>query len=209
MSNLLILGAGGHGKVVADIALLMGRWDNIAFLDDRKDLQNVAGISVIGKLEHYDRLRSCYQCAFVAIGDNKARIKWMERLYSSGYVIPSLIHPRSVISQTSCIGPGSVVMAGSVINACSVIGKGCIINTGATIDHDNVIEDGVHISPGVHIAGSVSIGQNTWLCIGSCVINNIKIGRNSIIAAGTTVISDVSDSVLVAGVPAKVKRVLE
>jgi len=100
-------------------------------------------------------------------------------------------------------------MAGAVVHVNAVIGKGCIINTSSSVDHDCILEDGVHISPGAHIGGSVSIGKYTWVCIGSCIANNIKIGRNVIVAAGAAVIKDVPDNVMVAGVPAILKKKME
>lgn len=209
MSKLLILGAGGHGKVVADTALTMKKWNNIAFLDDRKELEKVIDIPIIGKLKDFESLKKDYQYAFVAIGNNELRLEWIERLLKAGFTIPTIIHPFSFVSKTSSIGEGTVIMAGAVINANSNIGRGCIINTSSSIDHDCILEDGVHISPGVHIGGTVNIGKCTWVCIGSSIINNITIGKNVIIAAGASVIKNVSDNVMVAGVPAIFKKSME
>jgi sugar O-acyltransferase (sialic acid O-acetyltransferase NeuD family) len=203
MSNLLILGAGGQGKVVAEIAGLMGQWERIAFLDDREDLREVMGIPVIGKLSDYASCRDQFPSAFVAIGNNPLRIKWMESLLDEGFELPALVHPSSVISKSSELGAGTVVMAGAVINPDSRIGKGCIINTSSSIDHDCVLSNGVHISPGVHLGGTVHIGSLTWICIGSSVTNNVTIGSKSIVAAGAIVLDNIPESVMVAGVPAK------
>lgn len=209
MSKLLILGAGGHGKVVADTALMTGRWKQIAFLDDREELEKVIGIPVIGRLNDCMSFREEFQHAFVAIGNNKLRIEWINRLSKVGFIIPTIIHPFSFVSKTSNIDKGTVVMAGAVINTNTVIGKGCIINTSSSIDHDCTLEDGVHISPGVHIGGTVSIGKCTWVCIGSSIANNTTIGKNVIIAAGAAVTKDVPDNVMVAGVPAILKKNME
>ena len=203
MSNLLILGAGGHGKVVAEIAGLMRQWDEIAFLDDNKECGEVNGHSVIGGLEDYKLHKKKYEYAFVAIGNNKLRIELIERLLEEGIKIPVLIHPFTSISSSAQIDIGSIVIAGAVINTNVNIGKGCIINTLSSLDHDCILEDGVHISPGAQIGGETHIKQNTWICIGASVINNINIGSNVIVASGATVNKDIEHDVLVGGVPAK------
>lgn len=207
--NLLILGAGGHGKVVCEIAQLMKKWDMICFLDDNKVGKEVNGIKVIGSFKDIGQFKREFSHAFVAIGDNVKRLEWLHYVEAMNFELPVLIHPSSIISKNVQIGKGTVIMPGCVINTNTTIGKGCIINTKASIDHDCEIEDGVHISPGVTIGGSVKIGSKTWICIGATIINNINIGENSIIAAGATVISDIPSNVMAAGIPAKVKKVFE
>lgn len=208
MSKLLILGAGGHGKVVAETALLMNQWSEIAFLDDKDNLETVVGISIVGKLNEYKKFIGKYNFAFVALGNNKLRIEWIEKLTQLGFQVPVIIHPFSSISPTVNLCKGTIIMAGVVINADTCIGIGCIINTSASIDHDCVVNIGAHISPGANIGGTVNIGAYTWVCIGSVVVNNIEIGREVIIAAGSTVTKSVPDSVMVAGVPASIKKKL-
>ncbi|SIQ25261.1 acetyltransferase [Priestia flexa] len=205
MAKLLILGAGGHGKVVSEISQLMKQWEEIAFLDDREDISEVLGIPIVGKLADLPVLRSEYEYAFVAIGSNTARLKWTEKLNHHGFKIPILIHPSSTVSTKSSIEQGTVIMAGAVINPDARIGRGCIINTASTIDHDCILQAGVHTSPGTHIGGTVKIGERTWICIGATIINNIDIGYDSVIAAGAVVTRDVPSNVLVAGVPAVIK----
>lgn len=200
--RLLIIGAGGHGKVVADIALKMDRWDYIAFLDDNDDIKTSMGIEVIGKSADMFRYIKDYDI-FVAIGNNETRKVIQEKLEVEGASIPVLIHPDAIIGEKVEINAGTVVMAGVVVNCCTIIGKGCIINTGATIDHDNLIEDYVHISPGVHTAGAVRIGKGTWLGIGSIVSNNITITSGCTIGAGAVVVRDIDKSGTYVGVPAR------
>ena len=209
MSKLLILGAGGHGKVVAEIASLMKQWDEIAFLDDKEELKEVNGYKIIDKLKNYKLYKEEYKNAFVAIGNNKLRINLINNLLMEGFNVPILVHPTAIISKNVKIDKGTVIMAGAVINTNSVIGKGCIINTSSSIDHDCILKDGVHISPGVHVGGTVNIGKCTWVCIGSSIANNITIGKNVIVAAGAAVIKDVPDNVIVAGVPAIFKKNME
>jgi sugar O-acyltransferase (sialic acid O-acetyltransferase NeuD family) len=205
LAKLLILGAGGHGKVVSEIAQLMKQWEEIAFLDDREDISEVLGIPIVGKLADLPALKSEYEYAFVAIGSNTARLKWTEKLNQYAFKIPILIHPSSTVSGKSTIGEGTVIMAGAVINTDAIIGRSCIINTASTIDHDCILQDGVHTSPGTHLGGTVKIGERTWICIGATIINNINIGCDSVIAAGAVVTRDVPSNVLVAGVPAFIK----
>lgn len=157
-NKLLIIGASGHGKVVADIALKMNSWQSIAFLDDNKGIKTSMGLAVIGTSDDVFTHIDEYEI-FVGIGNNGTRQRIHEMLEILGASIPVLIHPNAVIGNQVEIGNGTVVMAGSVVNCCTKIGKSCIINTGATIDHDNCIEDYVHISPGAHLAGSVKVGQ--------------------------------------------------
>jgi len=204
MSRLLILGAGGHGKVVADIANILEQWDSISFLDDRKELKEVIGFPVIGKLMDYKTLKNDFKYAFVAIGNSTLRLNWLERLHKEGFIIPTIIHPQRIVTKFIGIEYGTVIMAGVVVNAGTSIGRGCILNTSCSIDHDCKLGDGVHISPGAHIGGTAIIGSRAWLGIGSSIVNNIIIGNNSIVAAGATVIKNVPENVTVAGVPAEI-----
>ncbi|OBZ09889.1 hypothetical protein A8L34_21330 [Bacillus sp. FJAT-27264] len=206
MSKLLILGAGGHGKAVADAAMATGSWSGIAFLDSNKNLKEVLGFPIVGGIDDYTLFLERFPAAFVAIGHNKTRLLWLEKLEQAGFQIPTIIHPASTISRFSSIGSGSIVMAGVVVNAATTIGEGCILNTSSSIDHDCVVEKGVHISPGVNVSGTVSIKSYTWLGVGAKVSNNITIGSNVTVAAGAVVINNVSDHVMVAGVPAKIKK---
>ncbi|HLR21306.1 MAG TPA: acetyltransferase [Tissierellaceae bacterium] len=200
--KLLIIGANGHGRVVADIALKMNRWKEIAFLDDNEDKKLILNIKVIGKSRDAFKYVDDYEI-FVGIGDNIIRQNIQESLEKIGASIPVLIHPDAVIGEEVEIESGTVVMAGAIINCCTKIGKGSIINTGVTIDHDNIIEDYVHISPGVNLAGTVKIGKGTWVGIGSIVINNIEIVGNCKIGAGAVVIKDICEVGSYVGIPAK------
>lgn len=204
MSNkkLIIIGASGQGKVCADIALKMNKWDEIAFLDDNPQIKSVLGLEVVGNTK--DAIKHVDKCDFfVGIGDNETREKIQKKLEKIGANIPVLIHPNAVIGEDVQIGIGTAVMPGVVINCSTRIGKGCIINTGATIDHDNIIEDYVHISPGVNLAGNVRIGSKTWIGIGSVVINNINISNKCLIGAGSLVIKNITTPGKYVGSPIK------
>jgi|SRR5690606_20928832 len=201
-NKLLIIGASGHGKVVADIALKMNKWQSIAFLDDDKSIKSSMGLKVIGTSGDVFAYIDEYEI-FVGVGNNTTRQRILEMLETIGANIPVLIHPNAVIGSQVDIGNGTAVMAGAIINCCSNVGRGCIINTGSTIDHDNCIDDFVHISPGVHLAGSVKVGQGSWLGIGSVVSNNINITKGCKVGAGSVVVKDISEPGVYVGTPAR------
>lgn len=200
--KLLIIGASGHGKVVAEIALKMNKWKSIAFLDDDETVKLSMGIEVVGKsINAFKHIQDCD--LFIGVGNNETREKIQEKLEAQGACIPTLIHPAAVIGEQVILGAGTVIMAGTVINCCTEIGKGCIVNTSASIDHDSFIGDYVHISPGVHLAGTVKVGKGSWLGIGSSVSNNINIAGGCIVGAGAVVVRDITESGVYVGVPVR------
>lgn len=201
-NKLIIIGASGHGKVVADIAIKMNKWQSIAFLDDDESIKTSMGLEVIGTTADAFTYKDEADF-FVAIGSNATREKIQEKLIEEGLNVVSLIHPSSVIGTEVEIGIGTAVMAGVVVNSSTRIGKGCIINTSASLDHDNVIEDYVHISPGVRAAGSVTVGKATWLGIGSVISNNINICSGCKLGAGAVVLKDITELGTYVGVPVK------
>ena len=203
MARLAILGASGHGKVLADIALLTG-WTKIDFFDDRfPELNTLEQWSVVGNTKQLLQQLPNYDGVIVGIGNNKIRLEKQNQLAKLNAPLITLIHPRAVISNMSQIGLGSVVMANAVINPFAKIGQACIINTSATVDHDCILANGVHISPGSHLAGAVSVGINSWIGIGSNIIQLVSIGDNVIVGAGSTVIHSITSSQTVIGSPAK------
>ena len=200
--KLIIIGASGHGKVVADIAIKMNKWQSIAFLDDDKSIKISMGLEVIGNTADAFTYKDEADF-FVAIGSNATREKVQEKLIAEGLNVVSLIHPSSVIGTDLEIGIGTAIMAGVVINSSTKIGKGCIINTSTSLDHDNVIDDYVHTSPGVRTAGSVSIGKGTWLGIGSVISNNVNICSGCKVGAGAVVVKDITEPGTYVGVPVR------
>ena len=201
-NKLIIVGANGHGKVVADIAIKMNKWQSIAFLDDDESIKKSIGLEVIGKTTDAFNYKDEADF-FVAIGNNAMREKIQEKLIDYGLNIVSLVHPSAVIGTDVKIGIGSVVMAGVVINSSSKVGKGCIINTSSSLDHDNIIEDYVHISPGTNIAGTVRVGKGSWIGIGSVVNNNLNIINGCKVGAGAVVVKDITESGTYVGIPAR------
>lgn len=195
MNRLIIIGASGHGKVVADIAVLNG-YKDIVFLDDDEGIQECSGWAVVGKSSEAPDGE-----VFVAVGNPETRKRLME-LYSSR-VQPVLIHPKSVVAENVKIGSGTVVMAGAVINPGVMIGKGVIVNTSSSIDHDCSVGDYSHISVGAHLCGTVKAEDNVWIGAGATVINNVNICGGCTIGAGAVVIKDIDKSGTYVGVPAK------
>ncbi|HIF9494417.1 TPA: acetyltransferase [Photobacterium damselae] len=203
MARLAILGASGHGKVLADIALQTG-WSDIDFFDDRWPLlSQLEHWSVAGNTEVLFEYLDSYDGVIVGIGNNNIRLIKQQQLEQRNAKLTSLIHPTAVISQSIALGLGSVVMANAVINPFVSIGRACIINTASTVDHDCQLSDGVHISPGAHLAGGIKIGSRSWVGIGANITQLIEIGDDVIVGAGSTVIHSISSFQKVVGTPAR------
>ena len=143
MKKLLILGAGGYGKTVFDVAQQLGCYEKIAFLDD-----NASGSNILGKCGEYFMFADEDTEVYPAFGNNEIRMQWLERLEEDGISVPVLIHPRAYVSPTASVYAGSVVLPMAVVNTGVTVGRGCIVNIGALIDHDSVLEEGVHLAPG-------------------------------------------------------------
>lgn len=203
MNKLIIIGASGQGKVIADIAELNGYCD-IFFFDDNPQVKFCGKYEVIGCCGDASKYKDAD--FFVAIGNTAIRRRIQTELIESGLRVVSLIHPSAVISKSVTIGVGTAVMAGAVINPDAVIGQGCIINTCASVDHDCKVGDFTHISIGARVAGTVKIGKNTWIGAGAVVSNNIDITDNCMIGAGAVVVKDLTESATYIGVPAKKKN---
>ena len=201
--KLLLIGASGHGKVIADIAIQNG-YEVIGFLDDNPDVKELIGFSVLGKVEKaIDYINEAYM--FVSIGSATIRSRIMSDLMAKGAQFPVLVHPNAVIGMNVKLGEGTAVMAGTVINADTNIGKGCIINTCASVDHDCVVGDYSHVSVGAHVAGTVVIGQATWIGAGAILKNNVTVCDDCMIGAGAVVVSDIEQKGTYVGVPARIK----
>ena len=202
--KVIIIGAGGHARVIADI-IKKSNDEIIGFLDDNVEIQGRTifdGKKVLGDTSEKS-VKKYSDCYFIiGIGSNRIR-----RIISEKY--PNIkwytaIHPSSIIGSDVSIKEGTVIMAGTVINTGTVVGKHCIVNTSSSLDHDNILEDYVHISPGSHLAGTVKISEGTWIGAGVTVINNITIGKNNVIGAGATVVRNVEEeNSTFVGIPVK------
>lgn len=200
MKEIIIIGSGGHAKVIIDI-LEKSNKKIYGILDDdlnKKELK-VLGYSILGTTKDIEKYKQDYSF-IIGIGNNAIRKKIA--IENKGLNYEQAIDPSAIISKNIKIGIGTVIMPGVIINIDSKIGNHCIINTGAIIEHDNIIEDYVHISPGVSLGGTVKIGETTHVGIGSKVINNIEIKGNVKVGAGAVVINNIQENVLVIGVPA-------
>lgn len=201
---VVIVGCGGHGRVIADIALSTGR--NVeCFLDDR--LQSVPGkIPVRGPVRSsIFELKETHSFV-VGIGDSIIRRQLSEFILDAGGELESLVHVSAIVGSDVDIGCGTVVMAGAVINTGARIGRFVVVNTAATIDHDATLEDNVHISPGCHLAGWVICRRDSFIGTGASIIPRVVVGEYSYVAAGATVIAPVRPHTLVAGCPATEKK---
>lgn len=209
MKTLAILGAGGHGKVVGDLAYCRG-WQQIIFFDEAwPQLKTVGPWKVVGDEEAFFAQGFAYDEAILAIGDNKKRFAALRRLKQQELPLATLIHPSAIVSAFAKIEPGTVVCAGAVINMDASIGQGCIINTAASVDHDCILEDCVHISPGAHLAGGVQVGARSWIGIAASVRQKTCIGCEVTVGVGAVVVKDVNDGETVIGVPAKSKSLIK
>lgn len=200
--KLVIIGASGHGKVVADIALKLRKYEEIVFLDDNEEVKKCMNFPVVGKSSDAKQYIGKADF-FVAIGNGKIRRKLTEQLQQIQANIVTLIHPMAVIGENVVIGKGTAVMAGAVVNPDSKIGQGCIINTCSSVDHDCNIGDYVHVSVGAHVCGTVEIGEDIWIGAGATISNNLVLCSECIIGAGAVVVKDVEKAGTYVGIPAR------
>ncbi len=202
-SGVLVLGAGGHGKVVADTLLSQGAPVR-AFLDDSPGTWGdyVLGIPVLGAIDRWsdptpDGLVS-------GVGSNMARRRVVERLGAAAAPLwRNAVHPRATVSPRAALGCDVVIVAGAVVNAGAAIGSHVIINTSASVDHDCVVGDYAHVAPGAHLAGGVVVGEGALVGVGAVVAPGCSVGRWAVVGAGTVVVRDIPDGVTAKGVPAR------
>lgn len=202
MNRLVIFGAGGHGRVILDIARKLEKFGSFLFVDPKPTLSKICNVPVLLEQKYKPKKGDC---AVIAIGDNLVReqvylkitAKWPKLKFIA------LVHPAACIGFEVEIGIGTVVMAGSVINAESKIGEHCVINTSASVDHEAQIDDFATIAPGCTLGGNVSIGRSSFVGLGSNIIQNIKVRENILIGAGSLVIRDLTEPGLYFGAPAK------
>lgn len=206
--KVVIWGASGHARVVAEALQLDGEHEIAGFVDDVNPVRRgtlVVGLPVLGGREVLPALlaRGVRGLVF-GFGKNVARLRLAPEVRAQGFILIRAVHPRAIVARDATIGAGTVVAAGAVINPGATIGECAIINTGSIVDHDAIVEDGAHVCPGVSLAGSVRVGRGAWVGIGSSVIEKVRIGAGALIGAGAAVVNDVPDGALAVGVPARV-----
>lgn len=197
MKRIAIIGAGGHGAVVADI---LGE-RAAGFVDESPSLlgASVLGLPVFASLDAIEQ-----DGVIVAIGDNAVRRAITERIVRAGERLATAIHPFASVASPATIGEGTMLCAGAIVSPRAVLGRGVLLNTKASIDHDCVIGDFVHIAPGATLGGDVQVGAETFIGPGATVAAGIRIGARAVIGAGAVVVRDVPDDVTTWGVPARI-----
>ena len=211
MSRLAILGAGGHGQVLAEAAEASG-WQEIVFFDQRwREIQTAGALanrqwSLGGTWDDFLTHYKVYDAAAIGIGDSVKRLTWIDQLTVLNVNLPVIIHPKAVVSRYAKLGVGTVVFAGAVVQTLASLGRGCIVNTNSSVDHHCKLADGVHVCPGANLAGGVTVGVNSWIGIGSSVKELVTIGSRSTVGAGAAVVSDIPDDVVAVGVPARIVK---
>ena len=206
--KVIIVGAGGHGSVVADIlraSLRAGsNVEPIGFVDDRSQTDTVHGLPMFGPTAQLAFVP--HDAVVVAVGDNRTRQRLFEIAQRAGERLVSAVHPSAIVASDVSIGEGSVVCAGAIINPGTVVGPNVIVNTASSLDHHNVVGAHVHVAPGVHTGGDVRIGDGVMLGIGAVVIPGRRLGSWSTIGAGAVVVRDIDPETVVIGVPAAPMR---
>lgn len=208
--DIVIVGAGGHGKVVLDIILADGRNRPVGFVDADTTImgKRVGGLPVIGPINVLSRLRQQkVGGAIVAIGDNRTRVRYAALLREQGFELINAIHPGATVSPNASLGDNVAIAARAVICTDARIGDSVIINTGAIIDHECEIEEGAHICPGACLGGRVRVGSNAFIGLGANIIQCLTIGEHATIGAGAAVIRDIPAGATAVGVPAQVIRI--
>lgn len=202
MGHVLIVGSGGHAKVIADILESAGEHRIAGFtsLDPHETLFDYPRLGDDSQLPAL--YASGLRHAFLAIGANSVRHRLLRALREIGFELVNAVSPRACLSRRATLGQGVALMPGAVVNAGTAIGDAAILNTGATVDHDCQIGACAHLAPGVHVAGNVHIGEGSFLGVGTSVIPTLHIGRWATVGAGAAVIRSVPDHARVVGVPA-------
>jgi sugar O-acyltransferase (sialic acid O-acetyltransferase NeuD family) len=208
MSNgrqLWILGAGGHGRVVADAARATRRWADILFFDDGLAEQTLVGSWLVqGSSGRFFASESAATDRIVAIGDNRRRHDAIG--CCQGGPLAVVLHPSAVVSIDARLGAGTFVAAGAVVCIGADIGSGVIVNTCASVDHDCRLGAAVHVGPGARLGGAVTVGDRSWIGLGATVRHQARIGSDSVVGAGAVVLAGVADNCVVAGNPARPLR---
>ncbi|NDV27149.1 acetyltransferase [Desulfovibrio sp. JC010] len=205
MKKIIIMGAGGHGQVVADALLQMEKATPVAFVDESRELhgKELMGIPVPGGNAEINKIE--HDGIVIALGNNELRRRIFSELKQAGENLFTVIHPRAIIAPDVTIGDGCMILAGAVINTQAEIKDNTIINTNSTIEHHNVIGPHAHIAPGATLGGEVTVEEEAMVGIGATVLPRTVIGSQAVLGGGSTAIKDLPDGSTAAGVPARIK----
>ncbi len=210
MKEILIIGAGGHGRVVLDIIRASKEYKPIGFIDNNTHLHGkcIDGLEVLGDFSVIDKTSDNKPVAgaIVAIGDAGIRRKFSEMVAISGLKLLNAIHPSANIATNVTIGHNVVIAAGALVCAHCQIGNSVILNTGCIVDHESIVANSAHICPGAKLAGRVIVESGAFVGIGATIVQNIRIGTDAVVGAGAVVINDVPPAVTVVGVPATIVK---
>ncbi len=204
MNKVIVVGAGGHGKVIVDILQKNKKFEVVGLVDEAAK-EGFWGIPLLGGDDMLESIRREKQIsyAFVALGDGKLRERVTEKVKKAGFQLVNAVSCDAIVSPHVSFGEGIAVMPGAVINGDVTLGDGCIINTNASLDHDCTVGAYTHIAPGGAVCGGVAIGKGCFIGAGSRVIDHLTIGDNTVVGAGAVVVTDIRGNCTVKGVPAK------
>lgn len=185
MKRLLIIGAGGHARSIADIVLERREYALVGFLDDAyPDLKSVWDTPVLGRIDAAAGLRGMADCAFVAIGNNRVREGLLKTMLQAGFELPSVVHGRAIVSPRATIGRGVAFMAGAVVGTEAILGDGVIVNAGAVVDHHARVDDFGHMGVGAVMAGGSRLGRGAWMKAGSALGYGVEVPPGVVLAPG-------------------------
>ncbi|KEH98041.1 acetyltransferase [Clostridium massiliodielmoense] len=208
MDKIVLVGGGGHCKVIIDIIKSISKYKIVGITDANTSEEQIIGVPIIG---NDDVLEDLYnqgvKNAFVCVGalnNIKIRDKIFNKLKSLGFSMPKLIHKNAIVSPYAKVGDGTCVMAGAIVNAGAIIEENCIINTGSIIEHDCLIGRNTHVSPKASIAGGSKIGCNCHIGTGSTIIQEIEIESNVVVGAGAVVVNNIEGYVTAVGIPSRI-----
>jgi sugar O-acyltransferase (sialic acid O-acetyltransferase NeuD family) len=187
-TRLLVVGAGGHGRSVAEAAQLSDQFDVIGFLDDTLPTGTlVLGRSVLGPVASMVNYLATTKLAIVAIGNNSVREKLMQQLTLAGFEWATVVHPRAIVSPSAVLGEGSAVMAGAIVATEAQLGQGSIVNCGAVVDHHAIVEDFGHLGVNACMAGGTLLGRGAWMQAGSALGYGVNVPSEVTLAPGEAV----------------------
>ncbi|WP_229590673.1 acetyltransferase [Pseudodesulfovibrio sediminis] len=202
--NIVIIGSGGHARVVADILLAMDGMNPLGFVsgDGEAGTPGPLGLSILGDDGSLDSIE--HDGVVVAIGDNALRQRLFEQLCAAGENLVAAVHPSAIIAADVVVGKGCMISAGSIVNTGSRIMDNTILNTGSVVDHDSNVGPHAHIAPNAALAGNVTVAEAALVGIGANVIPGRIIGKRAVVGAGAAVIRDIPEGAVAVGVPARV-----